>query len=283
MGFLIAYLLGILTAIEPNKQLGTRQTSQAPATAENPCKCCHHKVPPWKVALEWLTFVAALAAGVATIAYAVITHRMWCEMHQQTATLQNQFEQSQRPWIALKVEIGAGGFTFNANGDGNFNGQIVMKNIGHSPAIGIENIFEVVPVKDQGIFTEPIKRQKEICDSVREANKPLSKTFGVRVLFPDEQSEPLEFSTSIPKGLIDKAAFIAPVQPPYRDFMAVLVGCIDYRVTFSDKHHQTGYIYTIYRRETDHPNIPFALKVGQDLTADRVNLVEYFFGGKYAD
>ncbi len=124
MDLLIAYILGLLTAIQkPSKKSegGVSPTTKpeqendgrnvlssshpqvvpTPQTTRQSCECCHHKTPRWKVVLDWLTFLAAVGAVAAAIWYACITRKMWSEVRSQSRTAQQQLELSQRPWIKI--------------------------------------------------------------------------------------------------------------------------------------------------------------------------------------
>jgi hypothetical protein len=117
MELLIAYILGLLTAIQkPSKDSKSSitpntktkyendgrevlpalqaQIPPTPQTTEQSCKCCHHKTPRWKILLDWLTFIAALAAAAAATWYACITNGQW-----QTA--KDSLEAQTRPWIEI--------------------------------------------------------------------------------------------------------------------------------------------------------------------------------------
>jgi hypothetical protein len=123
MGYLIAYLLGIISATPPaqkivdgvNPQTKTRQenkrirgfmplTHEVPPieqNSDNTCRCSHHKTPWWKILLDVLTFLVAGAAAAAAIYYAYITNGMWIQMKAQTHNSQSQLVIEQRTWLQV--------------------------------------------------------------------------------------------------------------------------------------------------------------------------------------
>jgi hypothetical protein len=127
MGYLIAYLLGIVSALKPSKKSVNSIPPNAEPADENQCRkplvffrtkippspqssaqsgqCCYHKTPWWKAVLETLTFVAAVGAAVATGIYAHITSQMWGEMQQQTALLKRQTEASLQAIITKQFRL----------------------------------------------------------------------------------------------------------------------------------------------------------------------------------
>lgn len=84
------------------------QIPPSPPTTENPCKCCHHKTPWWKIVLEIGTFVAAVGALVATARYAYIAAEQLVSMNstydqirKQTRTNQESVLRAARPMIGF--------------------------------------------------------------------------------------------------------------------------------------------------------------------------------------
>jgi hypothetical protein len=72
-----------------------------PNSSENRCKCCHHKIPWWKTALDVGMFLATSGAFIAAAVYAGITHKMWKEMQEQSSIQRKVFTNTQRPLLGV--------------------------------------------------------------------------------------------------------------------------------------------------------------------------------------
>jgi hypothetical protein len=113
------------------------QTLPSPPNPGNPCQCCHHRIPRWKIALDVGMFLATVGAFIAAAIYAGITHRMWTEMQQQTCIQREATTNAKRAWIGLsetpKVQVSSlAGKTYSANT------ELSIKNFGEGPA---QNVF----------------------------------------------------------------------------------------------------------------------------------------------
>jgi hypothetical protein len=221
-----------------------------------------------------------ISVGLIVLVYTVVSIGLW-------ETAQKQLEVSERPWITADlVERGASDFTFLPDGQASFRGMVILKNVGHSPAIGVSlNTYRVIIPSGNAVFTEPVRIQKEICEPLRKIKANPKETVGIAILFPGQQTPPLGMSTSIPKEWIDGGAVTFKDGDPNRYIAPVLVGCVDYRFSFDPEvHHQTGIIYDMGRYDASAPGWEKRLiKVGTNLPPDQMILVRYFFGGNYAD
>lgn len=230
----------------------------------------------------WFTFGAVVVYAFITLLIYYANNKAANAAKTAADTAKIQLELSERPWVVARVSVG-GNFTFRADGSASFIGSIVLKNIGKSPAIGIDPEYRlVIPAKEK-IFTEPAEQQKDLCDPLR---KRKGKTgLGIlNVLFPDEETPPLSFSTNVSKEVIDFGKMKFPNDPANVFYIQpVIVGCTDYLFGFAPEHHQTGFIYQLYRVDPTRPNLPLAVIVDQSLPPERLKLTEYFFDGKYAD
>jgi hypothetical protein len=237
------------------------QIPPSPTNAENTCKCCHHKTPWWKIALEIGVFAATVAAVVAPSVYARITYKMWQGMQSQTKTARQQLELSERPWIKI-IDVKTLGnnplipaFSFQGFGHGvfpqgtkqaTFQLRISMKNIGHSPAfVGAD--FELFFPAWKDTFEDLIvTEEKRFCDTSakREVNYPLS-----RILFP---GEPLEWSgaaVQLVGPMINSNTINHSPDDPAGDYVLPVV-CANYNFRASPQKYQTRTLYVVVHKAT---------------------------------
>jgi len=254
-----------------------------------------HK-PPWQKKRDWFDYVKfgaeIIGLGV-LIAYTTFAALQWCEMKKatkatQTAaqaaadsvkTTQKQLELSARPWITFRLGV-TGPFEFDGKGTAHLKLRITVKNIGHSIAQGINVQAEMFPYSfKQSEFFQPIDRQKKLCDPMRR-DVPDEHTPGV-TLFPDEEFTQ-NLGPTISKKEIDGTILPFP-NTSDRYIAPMLIGCIDYRFSFATEHHQSGFIYNVYRHNPADPFHGYSIQVNKTLPISRIRLENYFFGGNYAD
>ena len=230
----------------------------------------------WKRLKVW-TFVLNIATFFAVVVYAVITAEMWIQMREQTKTANRQLILSERPWISVDVRLGdlklAEPWT-SPLGGGLFNGAIVLKNVGHSPAVRVHYDFTMLvhPHVGEPVWAEPQKVQKEICERLRTA-KEGDPTWGYSILFADQESAPLTLIAGVSQEMIGA----------YPNFTPLLIGCVDYRSTFDTTTHQTGFMYYIGRYFPLDGKTLHGIAVGTTLKSDQILVLPYAEEGFFAD
>jgi hypothetical protein len=132
------------------------QIPPSPANPENSCKCCHHKMPRWKIALEIGILVFTGGAFFATAHYA--------------RTAKEQLEANERPRMALDQERGQEGITLDRGVPSDEGPKTVtfflrysLRNFGHSPAQ--VNITAEIVNQDGGSAGSLTDRVKTKCDT----------------------------------------------------------------------------------------------------------------------
>jgi hypothetical protein len=188
----------------------------------------------------------------------------------QADTARKEFELSERPWVYIKTLTPTGdGLTYDQRG-ARFSFNVVLENIGHSPAartwIYLEPYKFVVGKK-----IDFIAAQNQVCEPVK---KKLSSANGLGyTLFPG-QEKPLDWDVFVPLKDIT-ANMIAP-QP--------MVGCVDYEFEFKSGHHQTPIIFTVLKRRAGFPpQQGFALQMFEPVPAKDLVLQEWIEAGANAD
>jgi hypothetical protein len=227
------------------------------------------------VVFNGLTTVLSGLTLLAVIAYTCVSFNQW-------RTAENQLEVSERPWMTVDIPNGVSDFSFHPGGHAFLRSALVLKNIGHSPAIGIASAYIVIYPRRNEMFDTPVKKQKELFEPLRK-EKSMPGELGVGILFPGQQTSPLGFSASVAKETVDSGSFTFP-DDPGKYVTPVLVGCVDYRLSFApERHHQTGFIYMIGKYKPAEPTHYISIQVGIDVPLSSLKLDQYFFGGHYAD
>jgi hypothetical protein len=168
----------------------------SPSNREDTCKCCHQKIPRWKIALDWLMFIVTAGAFASAAIYACITYRMWREMQTQTQTqtAREQLEMAERPWITVEnIRIPSDEplivwkstvmtvITFD------------VKNIGHSPATNVTAHVLLMP---------PGGAVGEIVKSLCESNPPPPPEGFGETIFPDRLAGSLSYPVPTTGSLV---------------------------------------------------------------------------------
>jgi hypothetical protein len=151
----------------------------------------------------------------------------------------------ERPWVSLDHVV----FIEPLRVDGGAVHALlrfVLKNVGHSPAtnVWVEPNLMLLNSWKSRTTRFPVDVQHEICDD------PLrfkSTNIGP-VIFPNGEAH---IDYSLATSAEELAESRANPDPSSKTLMPYLVGCVDYRFTFSAEHHQSGFIFAVYRKRRD--------------------------------
>jgi hypothetical protein len=168
-------------------------------------------------------------------------------------------EDPNRPWISVRPEIGSD-LTYDERGDARIIIHFIVQNVGKFPAVNVRVDAEILP-----IFGDPRPAQKTIADR----NKQRPGSLGVlgATIFP---GPPQIISINLPISRTAIDAFHKKMADDYGEesaekmglmYIPSLVGVADYKFTFADGHHQTGFIMDLRRRSTKNPNIALNFNV----------------------
>jgi hypothetical protein len=179
-----------------------------------------------------------------------------------------------RAWISVNIGIGSD-LTYDAQGDARVVIKFVMKNVGNSPAVNVQ-----VDPEFAVVFGDAQPFQKEISD--RQKRRPAGLgNLGV-TLFPGEtqtHSRNLPISRASIDAFNQKRSTDLGLKNVGTVFMPTLVGCIDYKFTFAEEHHQTGFILDLRKRDPENPNTALAFDVQEGvIPAARLWLTQGFIG-----
>jgi len=167
-----------------------------------------------------------------------------------------------------------------------------IENIGHSVATGVVSPMKIFLADDsKTMFKEPLKRQKDLCDSL--ANLPVvhgQETSGV-VIFPNDSDASWGYGLGLTKADVDAAkdgrigVKGANLTGP-KLLVPIVYGCVDYVYETSNRHHQTQFIFELQRvnrTSTVPTRIPMiAIRANQSVKESDVVIEKYPFGGFYA-
>jgi hypothetical protein len=232
--------------------------------------------------------IEVISAGITAIATAIMaiftgrlwfsTEKLWKTTNTSIDLAREEFTASHRPWIS--VEISVGDLTYDAQGDVQIKVKFDLKNVGNSPATNVDIDSEFVVV-----FGDSRPFQKAISD--RNKFRPsgtgnLGHAFLGDNLFPGETHTHFHI-LPISRASIDAfnrkqaADFGRPVGETF--FVPTLVGCVDYKFTFAEGRHQTGFILDLRKRDIKNPNIALRFDIREgNIPAERLWLVSGSIG-----
>lgn len=180
----------------------------------------------WKIVLEILMVIFTGGAVAAATYYAVISHRMWSEMQQQTCVQREMAVNSERAWIGLDTPVNLDQIAPMPNNRVFIKGHYSLRNFGHGPAIKVVQSANFLGL-NQGLEVDAREAQS-FCDSsiaFATGTVPVGGTlkqpppFGY-TLFPNQpHNESIEY-----QGPIETLKFLR------------FVGCVAYIDQFKTVH-----------------------------------------------
>lgn len=223
----------------------------------------------------FLLFLAGVGQGVFLYRADQATHIAADAAKQSADVAEKTLVATNRPWISVGISIGSD-LTYDTQGDARVVINFVLKNVGNSPAANVQILSEI-PV----VFGDARPFQKAISD--REKLRPAGLgNLGV-TLFPGETQT---HARNLPISRVSIEEFrrnmIAdngwPEDMPMA-FLPTLVGCVDYKFTFAEGHHQTGFILELRKRDVANPNLALNFDVQEGaIPAHRLWLTQGFVG-----
>ena len=173
------------------------------------------------------------------------TRRLADAAGQSAETAKNVFVTDQRPWVAVAPHI-VSDLKWDTNGDARVTVDILTENTGKTPAVNIDVSAEFVVLK----LDDPRPYQKRLCDPIRtRVQSPWS--IG-EILFPAHPEHylwnlPISHSAIEEFNTWEAKAFGLSDNERRKNFHPALIGCVDYKFTFAEGHHQTGFINDLFR------------------------------------
>ena len=298
MGFLIAYLLGILTASKAKNQPTDHVDysphhpyTQSPPDRPISVVCIppaesdeEHAKKKKKERRKTVKFWADIITAVILFGYFTVTILIWCANNKAAETAAKELELSQRPWVSLANFSIDGPLIFDNNG-AHINISYEIKNTGHSPAIrGFWQQEFFLQFLDN---PSPIKKRDDACKFAAYRSTKVTDARMSETWFPgDSLPRPFEesfSSTDIANALeLPKQVFPnAPISEEAGYLYPEIVVCFAYRAAFTDTQYHTGYILKLGRINPKTPYIP-PLKSGE-IPASELKLYIHPFYGIYAD
>lgn len=177
----------------------------------------------------------------------------------QLIVAQREFETSQRPWLSVRSVsvIGIGWMPQMGGWDFWIEPKITYTNSGDIPAVNVHVIGTIVYADETGkisFMSDITRRQREYCAMA--SQDKLYDILGAQIVFPKGEKT---FSYGDTSGLTmseirSRDGLVAPV----------LIGCIFYQFASSPTLHQTGFIFTLGRKDQS------PLVYGQEVLASDV-------------
>ena len=142
------------------------------------------------------------------------------------------FAASERPWVLVDVTMG-GPIIFHKGFGMDITLKLTLQNVGHTPAMYVFPALKMDNFEGKKL----IKKQSELCQELKH-NEYLSTSF---MLFPSEK-----------KTVFRKIVWTQAEMKFFKDgsVLPVVTGCVDYKMTSRQEHHQTGFAYVIGLKNT---------------------------------
>lgn len=219
----------------------------------------------------------SIAAVIVVVIQAVIYDRQAKALDAQlkiserlATTALRQFEITDRPWLAVDIEL-ISPLTFDEQG-GYLTFRIFAKNVGRSLAINATvNTKIVIPIFSGELSGQVIAEQLRVCQTV-------DSRFMSYAVFP-EQTFVSDRGFRLGQQELEQSRIMNT------DAVEIyLVGCVDYQFSGHEAHHQTRFVYQVQRAEAADPGHLLLVRIGQDVPMDRLVLQKLYVGrGDYAD
>jgi hypothetical protein len=197
-------------------------------------------------------------------------------------TSAKQFEASDRAWIKVDLAIGEA-LHFAKSGMASIGITFTITNVGHSPATNISSTLFAVPIHPPPLMEAkvPIEKQKASCAGLSSGfTGDMSRG---EVLFPGQSITGQSRTGVTPEALPESCCRGFPADyPVWNQYYAVVVGCTDYQYASSARHHQTGFSFQVQMKSTP-TSFGKPLMIGVDMDIDRIELIPYSLGGRYAN
>jgi hypothetical protein len=175
-------------------------------------------------------------------------------------TAKASFETSQRPWLIANASV-VSPLTYDKEG-GHITLHYSLVNAGHTPASKILLIPEFYFLK--GVSSDPILERERLCTEVRKSSGGFGDT-----IFPNQLTEQ-NFMMTLPAKDIEDAQNSLNTK-----FISVLIiDCIAYRSTVSDKVFYVSDIYSL-DRFADDLKVPLSLIPNEDLPVNRISFSRF--------
>jgi hypothetical protein len=288
MGILVAYLLGILTALNPKHHNGSsdhnstdyhnrQHTIDGPIVCIPAAKSVEEKTENEKKnRRETIKFRVEIVSAIVLFVYAGLTAviafysiRAANAAKKAAGAAAEQAEMLDRPWVTISPVIS--GPLIYSDKRVTMSFLFVPKNIGHSPAQDVLIIPELIPVF---MGDDVREEQKRICSGAPSININFPKY----VLFPEEPfSEPFGLDMSH-ESIVVHWGKLPPNIPEPDPIPIGLVGCVDYTYESSPRHHQTGFAFDIVL-----PNGGMPLRSLSPIPPTSLVLRQHANGGHFAD
>ncbi len=198
-----------------------------------------------------------IGGAILLAVYTFFTIKMYCANKQAAdaatsaaKTAANELDLSERPWIYADLAV-SGQLVFDDPSTQaiatTLRFLVTLRNIGHSVALDVNDWEDIIPIPFGNSFDVALNRQRQYCDAVRKQNER-----GGDPLFPDQ--DPLKHLavTGPSKIVMDRVrSQIAGREQSMQTVMFIVVGCVDYRSTLNNLHHQTRFAYVLGKHDPD--------------------------------
>ncbi len=190
-------------------------------------------------------------------------------------TYNQRLTESQRASIDVAFLAVLNPVSFHEEGQLSEAFSIIFKNNRQFPATNIAVRYRPYFIQwGPAIFTEPKKRQSELCNKPLSAADKASGNTPITIYSGGTKEWQINFGMGKP---LDADVIEWPPNQPKQTkrLLPIVVGCVDYQSGVMPERHQTGFIFEI---ERGNPNMPALITLGEDVPRNDVLVTQYFFG-----
>jgi hypothetical protein len=216
--------------------------------------------------------IFTVVLAISTILLWNATRNLGKDTRDSIKVAQKDFTATHRPWVSVDLAV-ASDLTYDTQGDAHIAINFTLKNTGHSPAANVS--VEAAMFTPSQTRHDAIAAQNEMCGNVRK-QAPTRGRLG-HTIFPGDVFA-VQLILPIPRKDIEAAIGHSEES---KWFAPTLIGCVDYKFTFEDGHHQTGFYADLHKHAPNNPANMFNADEGS-VPAAHIQLVHGFIGG-YAD
>ncbi|MFI5168336.1 MAG: hypothetical protein ACHQQS_17140 [Thermoanaerobaculales bacterium] len=225
----------------------------------------------WQMRAGWVMVAVALLTGFVVWRYTSHAKRQAEAMLASVSVAQQQLDAADRPWIKVDAEV-AGDLTFSQAG-AEFRLKLILTNIGRSAAMRVNYQARVLLLGFMTGVREQTTAAQERAAKEAIVQVDADETLGTS-LFPEEY-----IRVKPDQETVSREEVVAKTVPVLDFSRPVLVGCVIYRGTHSEKDYWTKFAFNIDGPPTHEAGWVEPVHPGKDLTASSITLRKAWTSG----
>lgn len=226
--------------------------------------------PKWKKRAD-------VSIAIGTIGLLLVNVFLLFATKNATRIASRQLEMADRPWLRDDV-IPKANFIFDK---GSISWGVLIKgeNVGHSVATGVFAEATLIALHGADYVDGPTKELNKFCDRFPNSRTKPPNQWGVSV-FPNDFTEipyaVIMMADDVERASVDGGTALG------NSIFPMLIGCIDYQYSTSDKRHQTRFIYDVFYKDLEAATPQPFISMGKTLPVAGMILKRHSISGHFA-